>query len=102
MPKISSIACHKILNSRGDWTIETHVKLDDGSVGTQTIPDGASKGEREALTVPVDKAIKLVTTVINDVLIGKDPLDQKNIDEILIKLDGTVNKSLLGANSILS
>lgn len=102
MPKISSITCHKILNSRGDWTIETHVKLDDDSVGIQTIPDGASKGEKEALAVPVDKAIKLVTTVIQDVLIGKDPLNQKNIDEILIKLDGTENKSLLGANSILS
>ncbi len=102
MPKISSITCHKILNSRADWTIETQVILDDGSVGAQTIPDGASKGEKEALAVPVDKAIKIVTTIIKDALVGKDSLNQKNIDETLIKLDGTENKSLLGANSILS
>lgn len=102
MPKISSITCHKVLNSRGDWTIETHVKLDDGSVGSQAIPDGASKGEKEALTVPADKAVELVTTVIKDVLSDEDAFNQKNIDEILIKMDGTANKSYLGANSILS
>ncbi len=101
-PKIEKISCHKIVNSRGDWTIATKVLLTDGSVGVQTIPDGASKGEHEAHTIPPEKAVQVVSSVLNDALQSEDPFDQKNIDNTLLELDGTPNKSHLGANSLLS
>ena len=102
MPKIENIRSQKILDSRGNWTLETKVTLDDGSVAVQPVPSGASVGENEAVYVEVEKASDFVSTTINDVLVGKDPTDQKNIDETLIKMDGTSNKSRLGANSIIS
>ena len=102
MPKIQNISCHKIINSRGDWTIETTVVLEDGSEGIETVPEGASKGEHEAVDLPVEQASKVVTTEIKDALVGLDAEDQKNIDSVMIRLDGTPNKSKLGGNSILS
>lgn len=102
MASISNIACHKIINSRGDWTIRTRVTLDDGSVGIQTIPSGASKGKNEAVYVEVEKAVEIVTTKISDALKGKDPFNQGDIDASMLELDGTKNKKNLGANSILS
>ena len=102
MAKIENIRSQKILDSRGNWTLETKVTLDDGSVGVQPVPSGASVGENEAVYIDVEKAADFVSTTINDVLVGKDPSDQKGIDESLIKTDGTSNKSRLGANSILS
>jgi enolase len=102
MPKIQDIKCHKIINSRGEWTIETEVILDDGATGSQTIPSGASKGENEAVYVEVDKAIELVEGPIFDLLSKEDPFDQPNIDGLMLKMDGTTNKSHLGGNSILS
>ncbi|KKS26295.1 MAG: Enolase, partial [candidate division WWE3 bacterium GW2011_GWC1_42_102] len=102
MPKIKSITCQKILNSRGDWTIETKVTLDDGSEGSQAIPDGASKGENEAVYIPVERAVDIVSTAINDALEGEDPTEQFVIDQILLDMDGTTNKKHLGGNSILS
>lgn len=102
MPKIADITCHKIVNSRGDWTIQTRVLLDDGSVGIQTIPDGASKGMKEAIYVPVDKSVEIVSNVIKQSLSGMDPFNQGKIDSTLVEIDGTENKRHLGANSILS
>lgn len=102
MAKIENIRSQKILDSRGNWTLETKVTLDDGSVGVQPVPSGASVGENEAVYIDVEKAADFVSTTINDVLVGKDPSDQKSIDESLIKMDGTSNKSRLGANSTLS
>lgn len=102
MAKIENIRCQKILDSRGNWTIETKVILDDGTVVVQPIPSGASVGENEAVYIDEDKAVDFVSTSINDILQGKDPANQKLIDETLIKMDGTDNKSKLGANSILS
>jgi enolase len=102
MPKIKSITCHKVIDSRAEWTIETHVKLDDGSFGIQTIPEGASKGENEAVSLPADKAVSIVSTAINDALHEEDALDQSKIDQMLIDIDGTDNKRHLGANSTLS
>ena len=102
MPKIENIRSQKILDSRGNWTLEAKVTLDDGSFGVQPVPSGASVGENEAVYIDVEKAADFVSTTINDVLVGKDPSDQKNIDDNLIKMDGTSNKSRLGANSILS
>lgn len=102
MAKIENIRCQKILDSRGDWTIETKISLDNGIVIVQPVPSGASVGENEAKYVDEEKAVDFVSTSINDVLIGKDPSNQKSIDELLIKMDGTRNKGRLGANSILS
>lgn len=102
MCKIQSIKAHKILNSRGDWTIRTQVTLDDGSIGVQTVPDGASKGENEAMYIPTDKAVEVVSTVLNDALVEENPFAQTALDEVLIQMDGTSNKSHLGGNSIIS
>lgn len=102
MPGISQITSHKIVNSRGDWTIKTQVELDDGTVAEQAVPEGASKGKREAVSLPVDEAIEVVSGVINEALKGKDPMDQREIDQILLDLDGTDNKEKLGGNGILS
>ena len=102
MPKIKSINCHKIINSRGDWTIMTSVELSDGSIGEQSIPDGASKGENEAIYINPEKSVEIVTTVINDALKNENPFEQAVLDKMLIEMDGTPNKRHLGGNSILS
>ncbi|MBT6401542.1 phosphopyruvate hydratase [candidate division WWE3 bacterium] len=102
MTKIKDIDCHKIVNSRGDWTIQTRVVLEDGSVGIQTIPDGASKGKKEAVYVTPEKSVELVTHVIKEAITGIDAFDQGKIDRTLVEIDGTENKKHLGANSILS
>lgn len=100
--KIKSIKCHKVLNSRAVWTIETRVELSDGSVGLETVPNGASKGENEAIYIDPEKAIDIVEHPIFDMLEDIDPFNQKEIDHAMIDLDGTPNKSHLGGNSILS
>lgn len=102
MPKISNIKCHKIVNSRGDWTIQTEVILDDGSSGIQAVPDGASKGENEAVTLDVGKAVKVVEGPLKDALVGVAASDQDAIDKMMLKMDGTEFKKNLGGNSILS
>lgn len=102
MPSIKSIECHKIVNSRGDWTIETHVELSDGAIGIQAIPDGASKGQNEAVNIDPSRAVEVVSTVINDALKGEDPFQQEALDNVLTSMDGTPTKRHLGANSILS
>lgn len=102
MPKIKDITCHRILNSRGDWTIETMVELEDGSTGVQSIPSGASTGENEAISIPVYKAVEVVNSVFKDALVGKESLEQEGIDKLMIQMDGTSNKKMLGGNSMLS
>ncbi len=102
MLKIQSITAYKILDSRGDWTIETKVVLSDGSTSYQSVPQGASTGEKEVLYVDVDRAVDIVSNDINNLLKGENPLNQEEIDEKLILLDGTENKSNLGGNSIIS
>jgi len=102
MSKITAVTCHKIIDSRGDWTLATKVLLDNGIEGTQTIPTGASTGENESHYLPVDKAVQIVSTVINQALIGMDVKNQKGIDNLLISMDGTPNKRHLGGNSVIS
>ncbi len=80
----------------------TKVTLDDGSVGVQSVPEGASKGKKEAVYISPEKSVDLVSNVINEALLGKDPFNQGNIDKTLVEIDGTENKRHLGANSILS
>lgn len=102
MNRISQVRSIKVLNSRGDWTIKTYLELSDGSLGWAIVPEGASKGEQEAVCLEVDKSLEVVRDVINQALLGKEFKSQKEFDEFLINLDGTKNKSKLGGNTILS
>jgi len=113
MPKIKKITAREILDSRGNPTLETKVILDNGLWAKASVPSGASTGRHEALELRdgdknrygglgVLKAVKNVNTKIADKLIGVDISKQQEIDEIMIKLDGTDNKKTLGANAILS
>ncbi len=113
MSLIKSINAREILDSRGNPTIAADVVLDSGAVGTASAPSGASTGSREALELR-DKdssrylgrgvllAVENVNTSIQAALKGHDALDQAGLDQVMLDLDGTVNKSKLGANAILS
>lgn len=112
MSSIVYIGGNEILDSRGNPTVEVEVHLDDGSYGRAAVPSGASTGDGEALEMRdgdanrfcgkgVLKAIDLVNAVIAEELVGFDALDQAGIDGAMITLDGTENKSKLGANAIL-
>ena len=109
---IESISALEILDSRGNPTIEVEVVLMDGAWGRAAVPSGASTGEHEALEMRdgdkkrylgkgVSKAVANVNGVISVALFGWDASDQKGIDAELLTLDGTANKSKLGANAIL-
>jgi enolase len=113
MSTISSIKAREILDSRGNPTIAADVVLQSGVVGTACAPSGASTGSREALELRdkdpsrylgkgVLNAVKNVNTSIQDALKGYDALDQAGLDQVMLDLDGTENKSKLGANAILS
>ena len=112
MTKIIEIKSRQVFDSRGFPTVQSNVKLEDGSIGTSIVPSGASTGSYEAcelrdenskyLNKSVFNAVENVNNLINNHLKGKDSFDQENIDELLINLEGTENKSKLGANSILS
>ncbi|MHA1377243.1 MAG: phosphopyruvate hydratase [Candidatus Helarchaeota archaeon] len=111
--EIRKIKARWILDSRGNPTIEADVILDNNILGRAAVPSGASTGEHEALELRdkdktrflgkgVNKAVYNVNKIITPKLIGKNVENQKEIDEIMIQLDGTENKSKLGANAILS
>ncbi|PJA89865.1 MAG: phosphopyruvate hydratase [Candidatus Magasanikbacteria bacterium CG_4_9_14_3_um_filter_32_9] len=109
---IKSISAIEILDSRGNPTIEAEVLLADGSVGVVAVPSGASTGTHEAVELRdggkrysgngVLKAVENVNKKINKLLKGEDALKQRELDRMMIELDGTENKGNLGANSILS
>jgi len=101
MSLIKSVNAYKILNSRGDWAVRARVELEDGTKASQTVPEGASKGEGEAISVPVEDAVRNINIVIAPSLIGKSSFEQKEVDSLLLDLDGTENKSKLGCNAIL-
>lgn len=111
MARIKKVLAREILDSRGNPTVEVDVVLDNGVLGRAAVPSGASTGENEALELRdgdksrylgkgVLKAVSNVNNIIAKEIIGKQP-DFKKLDDILIKLDGTENKSKLGANAIL-
>lgn len=113
MPKIKKIYAREIIDSRATPTIETIIILDNGIWARASVPSGSSTGTNEALELRdndpqrflgkgVLKAIYNVENIIAPKLIGLDPSEQEKIDQIMIDLDGTANKSKLGANSILS
>ena len=109
---ISSIKARQILDSRGNPTVEADVVLADGTLGRAAVPSGASTGSGEALELrdgdagwggkSVYKAVANVNETITPALVGKDASDQKSLDEAMFALDGTDNKSDLGANAVLS
>lgn len=101
MSSIQSIQAHKILDSRGDFTVEVEVTLDDGAKGVATVPAGASVGQYEAVMVPVDTAINNIKEILTPLVVGLSSEDQKKVDDALLKADGTEDKSKLGANALL-
>lgn len=113
MATIAQVKAREILDSRGNPTVEAEVLLDNDCVGWAAVPSGASVGEHEALELRdgdasryggkgVLMAVQNVNEVIAPAMYGLDPTDQSKLDKTLIKLDGTKNKSRLGANAILS
>ena len=112
MSRISDIRAREILDSRGNPTVEVDVLLDSGACGRAAVPSGASTGTREAVELRdgdkkryggkgVLRAVGHVNGVLKESLIGADPREQAAIDRRMIELDGSANKSRLGANAIL-
>lgn len=112
MLEITGIVAREILDSRGNPTVEVDVEVEGGVVGRAAVPSGASTGEHEALELRdadasrflgkgVRKAVENVVSQIAPELLGRDALDQAEIDRAMIELDGTPSKSKLGANAIL-
>lgn len=109
---ISKVVARQILDSRGNPTVEADVTLTDGSLGRAAVPSGASTGAREAIELRdggdvyggkgVIKAVVNVNTAIAEKLVGMDPYNQREIDNVMCALDGTDNKSNVGANAILA
>lgn len=109
---IASIKARQILDSRGNPTIEADVTLESGALGRAAVPSGASTGSGEALELRdggaawggkgVMQAVNNVKSIIAPALIGKEAGDQRAIDAAMIELDGTANKSTLGANTVLA
>ncbi len=110
---IKKIKAREIIDSRGNPTLEAEVFLESGDKGKAAVPSGASTGSREALELRdtelsrfggkgVLSNVKLIEGIINDALVGNDSNNQELIDNILIDLDGTENKSKLGANTLLA
>ncbi|NTW96643.1 MAG: phosphopyruvate hydratase [Erysipelotrichaceae bacterium] len=112
MPFIIDVYAREVIDSRGNPTIEVEVETDSGAFGRAIVPSGASTGEREALELRdgdknrflgkgVLKAVENVNDFIAEAVIGMDVTDQNGIDKLMIELDGTHDKSKLGANAIL-
>src|SRR2546422_1048180 len=112
MAVIDEIRAREILDSRGNPTVEVEVLLADGSAGRAAVPSGASTGTHEAVELRdgdeqrfagrgVLKAVGAVEEEIAPEIEGMEALDQRDVDRVLIELDGTANKGRLGANAIL-
>ncbi len=113
MSEIIDVRAREILDSRGNPTVEADVYTADGAIGRAAVPSGASTGSREALELRdgdpnryggkgVLKAVENVNTTIRDAVKGREVSDQAGLDALMIELDGTENKSKLGANAILA
>ena len=113
MTAIVEVVAREILDSRGNPTVEADVLVESGAMGRAAVPSGASTGSREAIELRdgdaqrffgkgVQKAVDNVNTEITEAILGLDVSEQSHIDDVLIDLDGTENKSRLGANAILA
>ncbi len=108
---IENVYAQEVLDSRGNPTVRATVELSDGTVASATVPSGASTGKREALELRdkderfggkgVLKAVTNVNEQIAEVVVGLSPFNQKEIDDIMLEIDGTENYSNLGANAVL-
>jgi len=112
MSEIEGVVAREVLDSRGNPTVEVEVLLDDGAVGRAIVPSGASTGQHEALELRDDDpkrfggkgvltACRNVEETLGPAVVGLDALDQREIDRVLLEEDGTLDKSLLGANALL-
>ena len=113
MSSIVDVVAREILDSRGNPTLEADVLLESGVMGRAAVPSGASTGTREAIELRdgdkrryggkgVLKAVEFVNTEISEAVVGLDASEQAFIDKTLTELDGTENKSRLGANALLA
>jgi len=113
MPTITQVIGREIIDSRGNPTVEVEVLLESGITGRASVPSGASTGSHEALELRdkdpkryfgrgVQKAVEHIDRMITPKLVGMDILDQKGIDTAMLQLDGTPNKTRLGANALLA
>ena len=113
MSSIVDVVAREILDSRGNPTVEADVLLESGVMGRAAVPSGASTGAREAVELRdgdkgryggkgVLKAVEFVNTEISEAIVGLDASEQAFVDKTLIDLDGTENKSRLGANAVLA
>src|SRR6266480_4200475 len=113
MSSIVDVVAREILDSRGNPTVEADVLIESGVMGRAAVPSGASTGSREALELRdqdkgryggkgVLKAVEHINTEISEAIMGLDAQEQSFIDKTLVELDGTENKSRLGANAILA
>src|ERR1043166_5959763 len=113
MSTIIEVHAREILDSRGNPTVEADVVLSSGAQGRAAVPSGASTGEHEAVELRdgdskryngkgVHHAVENIEETIGPALHGHDPSDQIGVDALMIELDGTPNKSSLGANAILA
>src|SRR5262245_54701778 len=113
MSSIVDVVAREILDSRGNPTVEADVLLESGAMGRAAVPSGASTGSREAIELRdgdakryggkgVLRAVEAVNTEVSEAIVGLDASEQSFIDKTLIELDGTDNKSRLGANAILA
>lgn len=112
MYKIQNVHAREVLDSRGNPTVEVEVTLDNGIMGRGIVPSGASTGVHEALELRDDdktrylgkgtlKAVNNVNTALRDAIIGKEFATVRELDQLMIQLDGTPTKSKFGANAIL-
>ena len=111
MTEVVDVRARAVLDSRGNPTVEVDVQLDSGAIGRAAVPSGASTGAREALELRdggeryggkgVTRAVANVNDEIGPEIVGRDALDQRAIDTLMRDLDGTDDKSRLGANAIL-
>src|ERR1700691_3963165 len=113
MSRLAGVHAREIIDSRGNPTIEAEVRLQSGALGRAAVPSGASTGTREAVELRdgdpkrylgkgVTKAVDNVNTLLREALIGREAADQAGLDARMIELDGSDNKSRLGANALLS
>src|SRR5258706_13432513 len=113
MSSIVDVVAREILDSRGNPTVEADVLIESGVMGRAAVPSGASTGKREALELRdkdkgryggkgVLKAVEHINTEISEAIMGLDAQEQSFIDKTLVELDGTENKSRLGANAVLA
>ena len=113
MSRIVDIVGREVIDSRGNPTVEADVYLDSGVMGRAAVPSGASTGTREAVELRdgdkkrylgkgVLKAVRHVNIELKNALVGKEAYDQEQLDQVMIDLDGTENKSRLGANALLA